>query len=135
VNVAVRNSLDLSASYTFTNSIDRVPLVSPVLQAFNVPPHIFSILARQQVGKRVLVTLDFTAGSSYLGELFTPHSRAYRFDGLRKADAAISYRLPLSEYGAIRFFAQTSNFLNQNYFQQGFRTPGITGMGGMRFEF
>jgi iron complex outermembrane receptor protein len=135
VNVAVMNSLNLSAGYTFTNSIDRVPLVSPVLQTFNVPPHVFSILARQQIGKRILLTIDFTASSSYLGELFTPNDLAYRFGGLRKADAAISYRLPLSEYGAVRFFAQTSNFLNQDYFQQGFRTPGITGMGGMRFEF
>jgi hypothetical protein len=129
------NSLDLSAGYTFTNSIDRMPLVSPVLQAFNVPSHIFSILARQQIGKRILLTIDFTASSSYLGELFTPHDLAYRFDGRRKADAAISYRLPLGEYSAVRFFAQTANFLNQDYFQQGFRTPGITGMGGMRFEF
>ena len=62
-------------------------------------------------------------------------TRAYSFDGLRRVNAGASYRLPLGEFRAVRFFVRGENLLNQNYFENGFRTPGRTGNGGIQFEF
>jgi outer membrane receptor protein involved in Fe transport len=46
-----------------------------------------------------------------------------------------SYRIPINEYEAIRFFVRGSNIFNQTYFEGGFPTPGRTALGGLQFEF
>ena len=62
-------------------------------------------------------------------------TRAYSFDGLRRVNAGASYRLPLGEFRAVRFFVRGENLVNQDYFENGFRTPGRTVNGGIQFEF
>jgi len=57
------------------------------------------------------------------------------FGGIKKIDLGASYRIPVSEYRAVRIFAKGSNLLDQNYFESGYRTPGITGIGGVQLEF
>ena len=61
--------------------------------------------------------------------------RRASFDGLRRVNAGASYRLPLGEFRAVRFFVRAENLLDQNYFENGFRTPGRTANGGIQFEF
>jgi outer membrane receptor protein involved in Fe transport len=50
-------------------------------------------------------------------------------------NAGISYRIPLKDYRAIRFFVRADNIFNQTYFENGFLTPGRTASGGLQFEF
>jgi outer membrane receptor protein involved in Fe transport len=50
-------------------------------------------------------------------------------------NAGASYRLPLGEFRAVRFFVRGENLMNQEYFENGFRTPGRTANGGIQFEF
>jgi hypothetical protein len=47
----------------------------------------------------------------------------------------LSYRRPLGEFRALRFYAKGDNLFNQTYFQSGFRMPGVTGTVGTQFEF
>jgi len=61
--------------------------------------------------------------------------RALRFEGVRRVNTGLSYRLPLGEFKAARFYVRGENLLDQNYFESGFRTPGRTALGGMQFEF
>ena len=128
-------SLDLSAAYTYTNAIERVPIVSGVLRSFLTPDHQFSAVVTQHIGQRIFVTFDCTVSSNYLAPIFGETSRAYRFDGIKKAGLGVSYRLPLAEYKAVRFFAKADNVFNQTYYESGFRTPGATGVSGLQFEF
>jgi outer membrane receptor protein involved in Fe transport len=61
--------------------------------------------------------------------------KAFRFKGPVRGQLGLSYRRPLSEFRAIRFYAKADNLFNQTYFENGFRTPGTTVFGGMQFEF
>ena len=130
--------LNLSAAYTFTNARERTPLADGVLRRFATPDHQFSIVATGRVTPRVTAVFSLLVSSSYLAPLFDPVtfvSRAYRFPGLHGAELSGNYRLPLGERRALRFFARGRNLFNQGYFESGYRTPMITGTGGLDFEF
>jgi outer membrane receptor protein involved in Fe transport len=50
-------------------------------------------------------------------------------------NAGASYRIPIKEYHAVRFFGRMNNIFNQTYFENGFPTTGRTGLGGVQYEF
>jgi len=130
-------ALNFSASYTYVNAVERAP-VAGAWRTLAIPRHQFSAAATWRAGKRMLFTFDTLDSGNYLGPMFsdiTFSSRAYSFDGLRRVNAGASYRLPLSEFRAVRFFVRGENLLNQDYFENGFRTPGRTANGGIQFEF
>jgi len=138
VEASPSRSLDLSGSYTYTNADQRRPLVPGILRSFAIPDHQFSLVATQRLGQRVFVNFDLIASSSYLAPLFDSNtfaSRAFEFAGLGKADLGASYRLPLSENRAVRFFGKVENLFGRNYYESGYRTPGATAVGGVQFEF
>jgi outer membrane receptor protein involved in Fe transport len=110
-------------------------VVTGVLRTFLAPNHQFSAVVTQHIGQRFIATFGLTASSNYLAPIFGTSSRAYRFDGIKKADVTLSYRLPLAEFKAVRFFAKADNVFNQSYYESGFLTPGATGVGGLQFEF
>ena len=132
------HSLDVSASYTYTNADQRLPLVPGVIRSFAIPDHQFSVVATQRLGQRVFLNFDLIASTSYLAPMFdsnTFSSRAFEFAGLGKADLGASYRLPLSENKAVRFFGKVENLFDRDYYESGYRTPGATAVGGVQFEF
>lgn len=131
-------SLDLSASYTYTNADERVPRVAGVLRTFGIPAQQFSLVATERIGRRVLLNFDLTAASNYLVGIFNPQTfglNVFRFAGLRKADAGASYTLPLTDARSLRFFGYVENLTGHEYFENGFRTPGRTGRAGAQFSF
>lgn len=133
--LSASRSLDVSMAYTYTNAIERTPIVAGVLRSFLTPDHQASVVVTQHLGQRVVVAFDLTASSNYLAELFGATSRAVRFDGIRRADLAFSYRVPLSDFRAVRLFVKVDNLFNQNYYESGFQTPGATGVAGLQFDF
>jgi vitamin B12 transporter len=134
------HSMDVTATYTYVNAIERTPIVGNVLRTFVIPRNQFSATISQRVGKRTVLTFDTLDSGNYLepfsGDFVTTFTtRVYSFPGIRRVNAGVSYRLPLSEYRAIRFYVRGENLTGQNYYESGFRTPGRTGVGGMQFEF
>jgi len=132
--------VNLSASYTFVNAVERNPVVvgSDNLRTFVIPRNQFSATVTWRAGKRTMLTFDTLDASNYLAPVFsdaTFQSRVYRFDGLHRINAGASYRLPMGEFRALRFFVRAENLLDQNYFENGFRTPGRTANGGIQYEF
>jgi iron complex outermembrane receptor protein len=135
---APSRSFDLFASYTFTNSDQRRPIVAGVLRSFAVPDHQLTLVATGRIGSRVVVNFDLVASSDYLAPIFDPATfanRAYRFDGIRKGDLTASYTLPLAESRRLRFFGKVENVFDRDYYENGFRTPGVTGRAGAAFHF
>lgn len=131
-------TLNVSASYTYTKSLQRTPQIAGVLRSFVIPDHQFSVVATQRFGRRVLVNLDLGASSDYLAPIFDPNtfaSRAYRFGGLAKADLGGSYTLPFNESRSLRFFGYVDNLFDRDNFESGFRTPGRTGRAGASLSF
>ncbi|HEX7314547.1 MAG TPA: TonB-dependent receptor [Pyrinomonadaceae bacterium] len=135
---APTRSFDLFASYTHTNSDLRRPSVAGVLRAFAIPEHQFTLVANARLGQRVAVNFDLVASGDYLAPVFdnrTFTNRAYRFNGLRKGDLTASYTFPLSDARRLRLFGKVENVFDRDYYENGFRTPGVHGRAGAAFHF
>jgi len=134
--VAPTRSLKVTAAYTYVNAIERAPIVGDVLRTFVIPRNQFSVLVTEQPTTRLMLTLDTLASSSYLAPVYGDVvTQTYRFNGLHKVNVGASYRLPIDEYRAIRFFVRADNIFDQAYFESGFLTPGRTASSGLQFEF
>ena len=132
-------TLTLTAAYTYTKAQQRTPQVPGTVRTLIIPDHEFSLVATQRFGRRVMINFDLAASSNYLAPIFNPvtfASRGFRFRGLLKADLGGSYTLPLgSEKRSVRFFGYVDNLFDREYFESGFRTPGINGRAGAAFVF
>ena len=138
VTAAPTHSLNVTAAYTYTHSQQRTPIAENIFQSYAIPDHQFSIVATQSIGPRFYINFDLAASSNYLAPIYSPAdflSRVYRFPGMHTAGLGASYRLPLSEFRAVRFFGRVTNLFDQNYYEAGFRTAGIGAYGGAQFEF
>jgi len=101
-----------------------------------IPKNQFSVLLTEQPTARLLLTFDTLVSSSYLAPIYGDVvTQSYRFGGIHKVNVGASYRIPLKEYHAIRFFVRADNVFNQTYFENGFLAAGRTAVGGMQFEF
>jgi hypothetical protein len=122
--VSPARSLNLATAYTFVNAIERSPIVGNVLQTFVIPRNQFSILVTERATSRLLFTFDTLASSKYVAPVYGETiTQVYRFSGIHRTNLGASYRLPLSDYKAVRFFARGENLLGQTFFESGFPTP------------
>ena len=124
------------ASYTYTNSASRRPTISsePFFKTLGVSGHMFSMTATQRIGRRFDVTFDLFAASDYPLQLFGA-DRRLAFDGPVKADVVTSYSIPVGEGRELRLYGKVENVFDRKYFENGFATPGIWGIGGLKFRF
>jgi vitamin B12 transporter len=132
-NTKPYRTLDLSASYTFTNAVNRVPSSVPgFLRTFVPPRHTFTLFAAQQIIRRLDAVFDMFAYGSYF---FPFSSRAFKFSGPVKSDLGLSYTVPMSDRVSMRFYGKVENIFDREYFESGFRTPGAVFTGGMGLRF
>ncbi|MDQ2843324.1 MAG: TonB-dependent receptor, partial [Acidobacteriota bacterium] len=134
----------VNASYAYTNARDRTSqyytgtLVDP-LQTARILPHDVKVVALQQLGKHLDLSMDFEDGSSYLYPLYGyPYhlfGYAYQFEGPRQLGLVAGYTLNPTERIATRFYVRVSNVLDQNYYENAFRTPGRWAVAGIRLSF
>lgn len=134
-------STNLFASYTFTNSRNRISPVagSGILRTFGVPRHQFTLVATQNFG-RFWVNFDLLATSDYLAPIFsnsTFSTYVYRFRGNRKGDLTAGYTFKLHREDAmkLRLYGTIENVFDNEYFENGFRTSSRTARVGLTFGF
>ena len=130
----------LRAAYTYTNSIDRVSEYSNgLLQTPRIYPQTFTFTVLKEFGKHWDTSFDFLAGSHFLFPLYEPSPPfsvlAYSLKGPRQASLSAGYTVPLAEHGKLRIYTRLENFGNQQYFEDGFPTPGFVARGGVQFTF
>jgi iron complex outermembrane receptor protein len=92
----------------------------------------FTATATQRIGRRIDVTFDLFAASSYLFPLFPV---AYRFDGPLRGDLVAAWTKPLNERQAIRVYTRVENVFNRTYFEEGFPTPKAWAVVGVKWSF
>lgn len=138
--IRATNSTDIFASYTFTNSDQRVAQVagSGIIRTLGVPVNQFTLVATQRV-KRLTLNFDFLATSNYLAPIFSNtifSTRIYRFRGNRKADLTASYEFRTNG-DKLRFrpFGTIENLFGYEYYENGFRTAGRTARAGLSVVF
>ncbi len=127
----------VNASYTYTNAQDRTSQYftgTPFapLQSVRIEPNAVKIVALQQIGRHFDLAMDFEGGSDYF---FPLNGYAYQFAGPRQLGLAAGYTLNLSERIPARVYLRVANALNQNYYENGFRTPPRWAIAGVRFGF
>lgn len=133
-------STDIFASYTYTNSDQRIPQVTgnPNLSTLGIPERQFTLVFNQRFD-RLWVNFDFLATSNYLAPIFsnsTFRTYVYRFDGNRRADLTAGYTIPFrAEKLNLRIFATAENLFDNEYYENGFRTAGINARFGVSFGF
>jgi vitamin B12 transporter len=131
-SVAASRSLQLMAAYTYSDAREQAPLAAGVWRSYEIPQHQYSISATQRFSTRLTGFFLLSGSSDYLASV---SGRAFQFQGPARAQGGLSYRRPISEFRAIRFYGKADNLSNQTYFEKGFRTPGITLTAGTQFEF
>lgn len=129
-------STTLTANYTYSNSDSDTPTVpgTDFRQMLGVSDHLANFTAMQRVGRRLDVTFDLFWASDYPLRLFGASER-FIFDGPLKADAVVSYTIPLADGPDLRLYGKVENLLDRTYFEDGFQTPGAWGVGGVEVRF
>jgi iron complex outermembrane receptor protein len=133
-------STDIFASYTYTNSDQRVPQVSRTsfIETLGIPKQQFTLVATQRF-KRAWVNFDFLATSDYLAPIFSSqnfNTYVYRFNGNRRADLTAGYTFPLKgEKMNLRVHGTVENLFDYEYYENGFRTLGRNGRVGVSLGF
>jgi iron complex outermembrane receptor protein len=127
----------LNTSYTYTNAnTDQDVQVRGFFRTFAVPAHTFTLTANQQLGSKTEVTVDLYQASAYFNPLSAAgRSRAYKYPSLTKADLVVSRVIWARESQSLRWYGKIDNLLNREYYETGFRTPGIAWISGMRINF
>jgi len=133
---SVTRGTRLQSAYTFTNADERnSTLIGGSVSSIRVSRHMFSALATQQLARNIEVTFDVFAASDYVFPLFAGGSRPFVFEGPVKADAVVRYTKPLGERTRIEIYTRIENVFNRIYFEDGFRTPKASAVGGLKFGF
>jgi vitamin B12 transporter len=130
--IAATSKLQLTGAYTYTDAREAVPLVPGVWQSFDSPRHQYSVFATERFSTRITGYFGYVGSTDYLASVY---GGAFQFSGQERAQTSISYRMPLKEFSSVRFYFKADNLFNQTYFEDGFRTPGITFTGGTKFDF
>jgi len=136
VSAAPVSSLNLNASYTYTNSDSAQPTIpgTDFIERLGISDHMFTLTATQRIGRRFDVTFDLFAASSFSQQFFGANRRLV-FDGPVKADLVSSYTVPVGEGKRLRFFGRRENVFDNRFFEDGCATPGLWGAAGVKFEF
>jgi hypothetical protein len=85
------------------------------------------------------VNFDLLATSNYLAPIFsntTFSTHVYRFNGNRRGDLTAGYIFGFKgEKMTLRIYGTIENLFDNEYYENGFRTIGRTGRGGLTFGF
>lgn len=120
-------------AYTATSSrtdVDRA--VAGVFEAFGVARHTFAATALQQIGPLDL-SADLHARSRLSAPFFTPlGSRVYEFPAIARLDVGAGWTWHAGGRRRLRVYARVENLLDREYYEVGWRAPGVTGAVGLR---
>jgi outer membrane cobalamin receptor len=144
-----RAGLDLKAAYTYANSAQILPastlrfdnVILPAgasVRSFSVPRHSFSFEANQSFRRGFNLNFDLYAVSKHLFPLFDPvffSEVLFDFDAYTRASIGASYTRTVGENKQLTFSARFNNIANAKIFEEGFRAPGHTATGGIRYRF
>jgi outer membrane cobalamin receptor len=123
-------------NYTFTNADSRTPTIGAnFFEVAGASKHMFTAVVTQRITRRLRVTFDYFVASEYSYSPFGANSRRLLFSGPNKADFVVNYTIPLGDTRSIDLYGKLENAFDVRYFELGSTTPGIWGIGGIKFSF
>lgn len=133
VETKPRRLTRVQSSYTYTNARDKLSVFSDgTLQSPRIAPHSFSLVLLQDFGKHVDGSFELLAASDFL---FPLSRRTFVFPGARQAAISLGYTRALGERVKLRLYTRFNNLADQRYYEDGYRTPGRWGTGGVTASF
>ena len=134
--VTPSQSTSVKASYTYTNADSRTPTIgADFFGMLGVSDHLFTLTATQWIARRFNVTFDLFAASEYPLSPFGANGRRMLFAGPVKADVVVRYDIPVADSKTVELYGKVENVFDDSYYEDGFSTPGVWAIGGMRFRF
>lgn len=125
----------LETNYTYTNSDRKNPTLTTELV---VPKHTANLVL-SKTWRAWTVAGDVRFNGAYRAPVFEndfPFRTALlEFGGYVVANAFVNYRRPLSEKVTLTLFAGADNLFNREFYENGYRTPGTVGRGGIGLRF
>ncbi|HSR51723.1 MAG TPA: TonB-dependent receptor, partial [Acidobacteriota bacterium] len=136
-SAALSPNLEVRASYTYTNSdLTRGVEGTRFGPSLGVSDHLFTLSADYRPTPRLQLNGHLYAASDYLFRFFVPTgNRDFRFQGPVRADVGGSYRMWVKDDHKLRLYLQVENLFDDVYFENGFRTPGLTARAGIAYEY
>ena len=137
LNASPVKGMDVTASYTFTNS-DRSVVSQGLQPEYVIPKHLLGLTWRQRY-RSLLFSLDVNRTGSYIAPVFEnnfPFRMAeMTFSGYTKADVFASYETRRSERVVLVLFGGVENVFDREYYENGFLAPRAVGRGGITVRF
>ncbi|HEX8493047.1 MAG TPA: TonB-dependent receptor [Pyrinomonadaceae bacterium] len=128
---------EVRASYTYTNSDQFVPATG-LQREYVIPGHLLSLNVNQRY-RAFTFNFDLNRTGAYLSPVFEndfPFRTAIlTFNGYTKGDFFVGYERALTERVRLILYGGAENIFDQEYFENGFRAPGLLGRGGASFRF
>lgn len=140
VELSSQFSLDaktnIQFNYTFTNADQRTPTIGPAFYEIPwVSKNQLSATATRWITSRFNVTMDWFWAGEYSYSPFGANSRQLVFKGPNKTDFVANYTIPINDLRSVEVYGKLENAFNVRYFEGGNSTPGIWGIGGIKFNF
>jgi outer membrane cobalamin receptor len=142
------HGIEVGAGYTYTRA-DVIP-TSDVLRSDNTiaragvlrpfestPAHEWHVRGAVEHGRWSLHT-EYAGTSGSQEVLFSPRlfrPVLFEFDGYRRLDAIATYRWPAGARASVDVYVRGQNILDEEYVEDGFRTPGASVWAGIRYRF
>lgn len=134
--VSPTSRTNLQAAYTYTNSDSRRPQIAPdYFSILGLSDHTFALTATQWIAQRFNITFDLFAAGDYSLSPYGSKGRRLIFNGPVKADAVLRYDIPLGDTKAVELYSKIENVFDNSIYEDGFKTPGVWAIGGLRFRF
>ncbi|MDX1980731.1 MAG: TonB-dependent receptor, partial [Bryobacteraceae bacterium] len=128
---ALWKGFQMRGSYTHTRTLERRMIALGTLRTPRIFAHTFTF-SGSQTWRRLTFTANFLGSTEFLGVI---SGRAVAWPGPKRLDATASYTLRGGERLKPELFTRVENLLGQNYYEDGFRTPGRWVVGGLRLSF
>jgi len=128
---ALWRGFQITGAYTHTRTLERRMIAAGTLKTPRIYEHTVAIAASQTL-RRVTLTANFLGSPEFIGVI---SGRAVSWAGPRRLDATASYKLKIGERFKPELFGRVENMLGQNYYEDGFRTPGRWAVAGLRLSF
>jgi outer membrane receptor protein involved in Fe transport len=58
----------------------------------------------------------------------------FPFEGYQRVNASVGYTIPISDESSVEFYVKGENLLDDEYFEDGFTTPGTLFRGGIQYR-
>ena len=127
---------NVQLNYTYTNSDFRSPTIGATFfEARGTSRHQFSTVITQYITRRFNITADWFAAGDYSDSPFGAAGRRLVFSGPNKTDFVFNYNWPMGDRRSVDIYGKLENAFDVKYFEFGSTTPGIWGIGGIKFNF